>query len=267
MSVLVSPPPPPRLRRWATTCLDLLFPPACAHCGRYGYRICPRCAQLVEPVPATICERCGRVQPQRIACCAACRGAQPAALHRVRAAGLYVDPLRRFIHLLKYEGRPDLAPDLARYLAACFGGNEWRDLAPRIDAISPVPLHPSRRQERGYDQAALLAEGLSRRTDIPLRLDLVERVRFHRAQVGLNAAERRTNVQDAFAARSSCTGLHILLIDDVYTTGATLSACAQTLADSGAALVCGLTLALPARAEGGRSSDYTPDYTPDYTLP
>ena len=51
MSVLVSPPPPPRLRRWAAACLDLIFPPACAHCGRYGYRICPRCAQLVEPVP------------------------------------------------------------------------------------------------------------------------------------------------------------------------------------------------------------------------
>ena len=181
----------------------------------------------------------------------------------MRAAGLYVDPLRHFIHLLKYEGRPDLAPDLARYLAACFDGDEWRALAGRFDAISPVPLHASRRRRRGYDQAALLAPGLSERTGIPLRLDLVERVHFHRAQVGLSAAERRANVQDAFASCSPCTNLHILLIDDVYTTGATLAACAQTLADNGAALVCGLTLALPAHSEGGHSPDYSPDYAPE----
>jgi ComF family protein len=161
---------------------------------------------------------------------------------------LYVEPLRHFIHLLKYEQRPDLAPDLARYLAACLAGDEWRTLAPRFDAIAPVPLHAERRRQRGYDQAALLAEGLSARTRIPLRLDLVERVHFHRAQVGLNAAERRANVQDAFAASASCANLHVLLIDDVYTTGATLAACAQALRDNGAALVCGLTLALPSHS-------------------
>lgn len=245
MAVLVSPPLPRHLRRWAAACLDLLFPPACAACGRYGYRICPACAQKVEPVPATICERCGRIGAQRTACCAACAAAGPGALQQVRAAGLYVDPLRHFIHLLKYEQRPDLAPDLARYLAACLAGDEWRALAPQFDAIAPVPLHADRRRQRGYDQAALLAQGLSARTGIPLRLDLVERVHFHRPQVGLNAAERRANVQDAFAAVAPCPNLHVLLIDDVYTTGATLAACAQTLRNSGAALVCGLTLALP----------------------
>jgi ComF family protein len=166
-------------------------------------------------------------------------------LQQVRAAGLYVEPLRHFIHLLKYEQRPDLAPDLARYLAACLAGDEWRALAPRFDVIAPVPLHADRRRQRGYDQAALLAQGLSARTSIPLRLDLVERVHFKRAQVGLNAAERRANVADAFAVRTSCANLHILLIDDVYTTGATLRACAQTLHANGAALICALTLALP----------------------
>jgi ComF family protein len=158
---------------------------------------------------------------------------------------LYVEPLRHFIHLLKYEHRPDLAPDLARYLAACLAGDEWRGLAPQFDAIAPVPLHAARRRQRGYDQAALLAASLSERTGIPLRLDLVERIHFRRPQVGLNAAERRANVQDAFATISPCTNLHVLLIDDVYTTGATLAACAQALRNNGAALVCGLTLALP----------------------
>lgn len=249
MSILVSPPSPGHVRRWATACLDLLFPPACAACGRYGHRICPACAQRVEPVPATICERCGRVQPQRVACCAVCAAEPLPALQQVRAAGLYIEPLRHFIHLLKYEGRPDLAPDLARYLAACLAGDEWRALAARFDAIAPVPLHAERRRQRGYDQAALLAAGLSARTRIPLQLGLVERVHFRRAQVGLTAAERRANVQDAFAAQPACRGQNVLLIDDVYTTGATLAACATALRTEGASLVCGLTLALPSHTQ------------------
>lgn len=249
MSILVSPPAPGRVRRWANTFLDLLFPPACAVCGRWGWRICPSCAQHVEPVPATICERCGRIQPMRIACCPLCAADPLPALGQVRAAGLYLDPLRHLIHLLKYDDRPDLAPDLARYLAACLAGDEWRALVGSFDAIAPVPLHADRRRQRGYDQAALLAQGLSARTTIPLRLDLVERVHFRRAQVGLNAAERRANVQDAFAARTVCAGLHVLLIDDVYTTGATMAACATALRNAGASLVCGLTLALPSHSQ------------------
>ena len=249
MALLLSPPQTPPLRRWATAWFDLLFPPACAGCGRAGYVICPQCAQQVQPVPPTICERCGRVQPVRVPCCAACQSAPPTALEQVRAAGLYVEPLRRLIHLLKYEGRPDLAPALARYLAAALAGDEWRQRIEQLDALVPVPLHAERQQQRGYNQAALLAHGLSTRTGLPVRLDLVERVHFTRAQVGLSAAERRANVQDAFAPRGDCTGLHLLLIDDVYTTGATLAACAQALHDAGAAAVCALTLALPAPSE------------------
>lgn len=249
MPVLVSPTPPSHLQRWAAAGLDLLFPPACAVCGAYGHRICPRCAQRVDPTPHTICERCGRVQPARIERCADCQTRPQPVLQQVRAAALHVEPLRHLIHLFKYEGRPDLAPDLARYLAACFGGAEWEALAPCIEAIVPAPLHAERLRQRGYDQAALLAQGLSTRTRIPIRQDLVARTRFTRAQVGLNAAERQANVQDAFSALSSCAGLHILLIDDVYTTGATLAACAQTLHDNGAALVCALTLALPSHTQ------------------
>ena len=249
MSVLVPPPPSPILRRWADSCLDLLFPPACAVCGRYGHRICPACAQAVVRRSGydlrTLRTRPGDAR-RLLFCLSGC--GEFAAAAGTRAAGLHIAPLRHLIHLLKYEERPDLAPDLARYLAATLAGPDWQLLWPQIDALAPVPLHAERRRERGYDQAELLANGLSSRTRIPLRLDLVERTRRTRAQVGLNAAQRQANMRNAFAAKGSCPGLHVLLIDDVYTTGATMAACADALLDAGAAWVCGLTLALPSSA-------------------
>ena len=223
MSVLVPPPPPGLLRRWAE------YRPGLALPQRLRRLRPPRLPDLPYLRPGG-CSRAGhdlrtvRSRPSRPA---------PSAVHsawvsrtrpcsKCALAGLHVEPLRHFIHLLKYEGRPDLAPDLARYLAATLAGPDWQALWPQIDAISPVPLHTERRRQRGYDQAELLAQGLSARTAIPLRCDLVERTRQTRAQVGLNATQRHANMHNAFAATGPCTNLHVLLIDDVYTTGATM---------------------------------------------
>jgi len=234
-----------RVRTMLAAGVDLLFPPACATCGKGGNRICPSCAQLVTPVPDTICMQCGRVQATRRATCAQCQAAGPSPLHRVRAAALHTTPLREWIHLLKYEDRPDLAPDLARYLAAALALPDWDGVRQSIDAVVPVPLHAQRRRERGYNQSELLAAALCRRSGLALAPDLLERQKETRAQVGLGALERQANVAGAFAARPAAAGRHILLIDDVYTTGATLRACAQALHEAGATQVSALTLALP----------------------
>ena len=234
-----------RLHSWLAASLDLIFPPTCVNCGGVGHLICPTCAQLVEPVSDAVCRGCGRPQPAPVEHCDHCGALADPPLTRVHAAALHSAPLRDFIHLLKYEQRPDLAPALSCYLAAALQRPAWDGLRTRFDAIAPVPLHADRLAERGYNQAELLARALSRRSHTPLRTDLIRRARHTRAQVGLNAHERADNVQDAFLANPACRGLHLLLIDDVYTTGATLNACAAAARTAGARLVCGLTLAMP----------------------
>jgi ComF family protein len=177
--------------------------------------------------------------------CAQCAALDDPPLAQVHAAALHTSPVREFIHLLKYEQRPDLAPALGRYLAAALLRPEWDGLRDAFDAVVPVPLHAERLAERGYNQAELLARALSRRIHTPLHTDLLHRERHTRSQVGLNAQERAANVEDAFVAAPACAGMTLLLIDDVYTTGATLTACATAARSAGARLVCGLTLAMP----------------------
>ncbi|HQY92202.1 MAG: ComF family protein [Caldilinea sp.] len=240
---------------WAAAGVDFLFPPRCAGCGRAGQRICAHCAQLVTPTPATICERCGRVQSARVQQCSQCADGTDFPLYCVRAAALHISPLREWIHLLKYEGRRDLGILLARYLTAALAAPDWAAVCAQLDGVIPAPLHAERLRERGYNQAELLAVGLCRQTGLPLHTDLLRREKLTRSQVGLNAAERKANVEAAFVAAPACRGLRLLLIDDVYTTGATLRACAHALLDAGATQVSALTLALPTHIDPSMTHD------------
>ncbi len=174
----------------------------------------------------------------------------------VRIAALHHTPLRESIHALKYENRRELADPLARYLVAAFiepapvsaGITSKGEMASRIgplDGVLPVPLHQERLVERGYNQSELLAQAFCVRLQLPLRTAWLTRQRATHSQVGLNAVARRTNVDDAFLANSAVQGKRLLLIDDVYTTGATMQACATALAQAGAAAVYGLALACP----------------------
>jgi ComF family protein len=120
----------------------------------------------------------------------------------------------------------------------------WEEQQIAVDVIVPVPLHPRRLRERGYNQATLLAQVLGRRMERPVRAKAVERVRNTRSQMRLDAAERRSNVAGAFRSLDDrVSGRRILLIDDVCTTGATLDACAKALQEAGATWVHALTLA------------------------
>lgn len=218
--------------------LDLLFPPRCVNCGKPGAALCADCFGSIKIIQPPFCLRCSNMLVSADASCSDCR-AHPHLITQIRAAAWHEGAVREAIHALKYNRRRDVAAPLANLLAPlCLS----RNLKP--DLITSVPLHPERQRERGYNQAELLAEQTARIGRLPY-VRLLERTRPTADQVGLNAQERRKNVQEAFRAGTVHTleGKHIVLIDDVCTTGATLDACSAALFARGAQAVYGVTAA------------------------
>jgi len=147
--------------------------------------------------------------------------------------------LRTAIHRFKYSNMRLLAAPLGQLMSQYLLRNQLP-----VDVIVPVPLHPHRLRERGYNQAALLAKEMEKALGLPLLEDALVRVRSTIPQVGLSARERRDNVRGAFHwADRSLEGQRILLVDDVCTTGATLEACSLALREGGVSVVWGLVLA------------------------
>jgi len=159
-----------------------------------------------------------------------------------RSYGRYDDAMVRAIILLKYEGVTPLGAWFAERLAELVAAQDQRFAA---DAVIPVPLHPARLHERGYNQAELIARPLARRLSLPLRPYLLVRTKPRPDKLKLTRRERWETVRGAYALREGARvdKLRILLVDDVFTTGATLDACSRALRRAGAARIAGLTVA------------------------
>jgi len=159
-----------------------------------------------------------------------------------RAVGLYEETLLKAIHLFKYRGRIGIGKVLGN-LMADFAGEIWDMNA--FSVIIPVPLHRKRLRERGFNQAVILARQIAKRFSLRIDFLTLRRSVFTEPQVGLGREERSGNVRDAFAIRNPehIAGQRILLVDDVYTTGSTLTECARALLTAGADSVAVLTLA------------------------
>lgn len=225
------------LRTVAAAALDLLFPPRCVSCKRRGAWFCTRCRSAMSVIEAPYCQRCGQ-STSGASLCAACQR-RPPAVSGLRAVAYLDGGLRQAIHAFKYNGVRALAQPLGETLA-----DGYRRYALNADLIVPVPLHAARLNERGFNQALLLARRLGVHTGQPVSSGELARTRETPSQIGLSARDRHTNVQGAFAWQGGA--LHsrrVLLIDDVCTTGATMEACAAPLFAAGAASVWGLTLA------------------------
>lgn len=208
------------IRHWLGIGLDLLFPPRCAGCQRIDSYWCPRCQGEVNSIPLGVIPR------------------PHPPLQAIAATATHAGKLQQALWTLKYENGKPLAPYLADRLSRHLSQLNWP-----VDMIVPVPLHTTRLAERGYNQAQLLAEGTSHQTGVPCIPDALSRARYTQSQVGLNAQERQTNMDAAFFANEQLVTNHtLLLIDDVFTTGATLGACAQAALDAGAEAVYGLTV-------------------------
>ncbi|MBN1246741.1 MAG: ComF family protein [Anaerolineae bacterium] len=150
--------------------------------------------------------------------------------------------MRDAIHALKYRGGRDVAIPLAQRMA-----DYWHDVGLRSDLLIPVPLHPQRERQRGYNQSALLAAALAAQVVVPVDMAILYRTRETASQTHLGQHERWDNVRDAFACSDApdhdLTGMRVMIIDDVATTGATLDACAAALRAQGARSVSAFTLA------------------------
>jgi ComF family protein len=232
------------LRALADGLLAVTLSPSCAACDAPLERpsrgpVCDGCWRSILPITPPICERCGgplltwRQQAPEL--CTRCRRLHP-IVTRARAIGAYDGALRSIVHALKYDGRRSLAVRLGAMMR-----DRGADVLRDADYVIPVPLHHSRRRQRGFNQAADLARQLR----VPV-LTALRRTRATATQTDLPAARRHRNVRGAFAPARAAAAVGdrvVVLVDDVCTTGATLEACARVLKEAGAADVRALTAA------------------------
>ena len=236
-----------RLRGLAGAALDLVYPPACAGCGVLlgsGAGLCPGCWSKLAFIERPYCEVLGTPFSHDLGpgILSADAIANPPPFERLRSVALYDDLARNLVHSLKYRDRTDLAPMMAGWMLRAGDG-----AVEAADVIVPVPLHRLRLIWRKFNQAAELSRALAALSGTPVLIDAVRRTKRTRRQIGLSPRARAENVRSAFAVtpegREALFGRRVVLVDDVYTTGATVAAVTRALKRAGAADVTVLTFA------------------------
>ena len=228
----------------AKSILNLFFPPRCAVCDTvlpYGTEgVCRECEKCLPFVEEPRCFRCGRtVENAEEEYCGDCRKRQH-MFTRAFPVLEYLPPVSDAMAAMKYQGRAEYAVFYGELLAKHFR-SVWQELAP--DALVPVPVHPNRLRKRGYNQAERIASAMSAKTGIPVREDLLIRAEDTKAQKKLSREDRSLNLRAAFQPGTGVSPPCVILVDDIYTTGATVDACARVLLQNGAkqvyvAVVC-----------------------------
>jgi ComF family protein len=216
------------LPRICHVCLDRLAPD--------DETICDRCRKELTPTPAPVCPVCG-AGPVKIDEGRCDRCPRPRHFDMANGAVRFSDAARDLVHELKFHGHTELAPLMAR---RCYQTMEDRWAFESPDALVPVPLHPSRFLERGFNQAEEICRELERLGRVPVATDALERIRPTRAQSSFEKrGERKANVRDAFFCdrHSDVSGKTLVLVDDVMTSASTVNECSKMLKGAGAARV------------------------------
>jgi competence protein ComFC len=230
------------LTRWLTQLrnevTDFFFPRACIRCGKVGDFICAQCSKRLPRLNPPLCPRCGKPEVSGNYC-HECWG-RPAEIDSIRSVFIFEGLVREAIHSFKYHNLYAMSVPLGAFMADYYMENSMMG-----DVIVPVPLHNKRIRERGYNQSELLSREISRLVATPVNCRFVERVKDNEPQARTKSArQRQGNVKGVFGNVSNdVNGKNIVLVDDVCTSGATLSACAMALKGAGARKVIGFTLA------------------------
>ena len=236
-----------RCRRLIGAAADLVLPPTCPGCRRAvgdSHALCASCWSEIRFIAPPLCPVYGTPFAYELGegIVSAAALADPPPFRRARSAAVYGEVARRLVHQLKYHDRPDLAEVMSGAMRRA-GGELLADGA----LIVPIPLHAGRLWQRRFNQAAVLADALSALSGVPRDALALKRVRATRQQVGLTATQRRDNMAGAFrvpqSARPRIAGRQVVLVDDVYTSGATAKAATRALLRGGAAAVDVLTFA------------------------
>ncbi|MFN4217953.1 MAG: ComF family protein [Candidatus Bipolaricaulia bacterium] len=227
--------------------LDLFYPPHCAVCeepfgdGERAF-LCRECDAKIERIDQSHLCRCGLPLPETLDLCPTCAQGER-VLEQIRSFGWYEereDPnhvLSALIKIFKYRGERALAALLVRYL-----DQAGQPLRPRVEQITFVPMYPKKERKRGFNQAELLAHELGKLWGLPV-VRTLEKIKDTEPQASLPHEARRENIRGAFRLAKFTPCATILIVDDVCTSGATLSECARVLMESGIERVYGLTVA------------------------
>ncbi len=224
---------------------DIIFPPICPVCNKImpimAGDICPECEKKLTFVAEPYCMRCGKPVDETQEYCEDCTR-RDHAYDEGRAVLIYDEYMSKSIYRFKYNGKREFARFYGRVMTQCLHDKirQWR-----VEVVIPVPVHKSKLRQRGYNQAGLIAQQISKRLKIPVKSDIVIRQTATKVQKNLGFTARQNNLKNAFKViPNSVKYKSVLIVDDIYTTGATVDAMARCLKKAGVEKVYFATLCI-----------------------
>ena len=219
------------------TAVDFFMPIACVHCGNEGSLLCNQCLADSPTMAKNTCLKCGERTAEHVKLCGECV-ALPPPLDRLVPAYRYGGPVRSAVHALKYRQITAIAPIMARTMSS-----QPFTRRAKLDCVAPVPMHSARLRAHGYNQASLLAQHLAENLQLQFIENALSKTRDTQSQVDLTRQQRAISLKNAFIANYDFDDAHVLLVDDVCTTGNTLMNCAVALKVAGARRVSAIVFA------------------------